>query len=91
MLSLKKNEAIFARCDSFVVETNVHYPTDLTLLFDATRKTIQLITNLCEACDQSTWRQSCYNIRSVKRTLRKLQKLRRSKSKNLKKKRSARG
>jgi IS5 family transposase len=63
----------------------VHYPTDLTLLFDATRKTIQLITNLCEACDQSTWRQSCYNIRSVKRTLRKLQKLPRSKSKNLKK------
>jgi len=63
----------------------VHYPTDLTLLFDATRKTIQLIANLCETCNQSTWRQSRYNIRSVKRALRKLQKLRRSKSKNLKK------
>jgi IS5 family transposase len=55
----------------------------LTLLFDATRKTIQLIAKLCEACDQSTWRQSCYNVRLVKRALRKLQKIRRSKSKNL--------
>ena len=29
-----------AHSDSFVVETNVHYPTDINLLFDATRKTI---------------------------------------------------
>ena len=29
-----------AHSGSFVVETNVHYPTDINLLFDATRKTI---------------------------------------------------
>jgi hypothetical protein len=30
------------RCDSFVVETDVHYPTDINLLFDAVRKMIQV-------------------------------------------------
>jgi len=28
------------RCDSFVVETDVHYPTDIHLLWDALRKLI---------------------------------------------------
>ena len=29
-----------ARCDSFVLETNVHFPTDISLLLDAMRKLI---------------------------------------------------
>ena len=36
----KDGEALRGRCDSFVVETDVHYPTDINLLFDATRKVI---------------------------------------------------
>ena len=43
----KENEALRGRCDSFVVETNVHYPTDINLLFDAMRKVITLIANVC--------------------------------------------
>ena len=39
-LKLKKNDCLTGRCDSFVVETNVHYPTDINLLFDAVRKTM---------------------------------------------------
>ena len=37
--SLKKSLASHCagRCDSFVVETNVHYPTDVSLLWDAMR------------------------------------------------------
>jgi hypothetical protein len=35
------------RCDSFVVETNVEYPTDTRLLFDSVRKVIQLLIRLC--------------------------------------------
>ncbi len=31
---LKKKESLAARCDSFVVETNVHYPTDINLLLE---------------------------------------------------------
>ena len=34
----KKTEELKCRCDSFVVETDVHYPTDINLLFDAMRK-----------------------------------------------------
>ena len=38
----KENEALRGRCDSFVVETDVHYPTDINLLYDAMRKVITL-------------------------------------------------
>ena len=31
----KPGEPLLGRCDSFVVETNVHYPTDVNLLLDA--------------------------------------------------------
>ena len=33
----KPGEPLRGRCDSFVVETNVRYPTDVSLLWDATR------------------------------------------------------
>ena len=41
-LKLKKKDSLAARCDSFVVETHVHYPTDINLLLDALRKAITL-------------------------------------------------
>ncbi len=34
LLKKDENNAITGRCDSFVVETHVHYPTDINLLFD---------------------------------------------------------
>ncbi len=34
----KTEEVLKGSCDSFVVETDVHYPTDTNLLFDAIRK-----------------------------------------------------
>jgi len=34
------------RCDSFVVETDVHFPTDINLLLDAVRKTIETCADL---------------------------------------------
>ncbi|PQP32933.1 ISNCY family transposase, partial [Desulfobacteraceae bacterium SEEP-SAG10] len=37
-----KDENLKGSCDSFVVETNVHYPTDTNLLFDAMQKMISL-------------------------------------------------
>jgi hypothetical protein len=43
----KKDEGLRGRCDSFVVETDVHYPTDINLLLDAVRKVIRLIGVLC--------------------------------------------
>lgn len=39
----KKEEPIRAKTDSYVLETNVHFPTDLNLLWDAQRKCLDLI------------------------------------------------
>ncbi len=82
----KKSEEIKGRCDSFVVETNVHYPTDINLLFDAIRMVISLIAMACVKACISIWRQSGYNIRKIKKLFRKAQKLKHSTSKNSKKK-----
>ncbi len=38
----KQDEVLRGSCDSFVVETDVHFPTDVNLLFDAVRKMISL-------------------------------------------------
>jgi len=78
----KDNNKLRSRCDSFVVETNVHFPTDINLLFDATRKVIQLTSRLCKASKIPGWRQSKHNIKQVKRQAFKLQKLKHSTSKD---------
>lgn len=78
----KKEEILKGRCDSFVVETNVHYPTDINLLFDAIRKVITLVARVCEIVGLTDWRQSKHNIKKVKRLYRKCQKTKRSTSKD---------
>lgn len=69
----KETEVLRGRCDSFVVETNVHYPTDISLLYDAMRQVITLTARLCEAYDEKGWRQPVYNVRHVKRKMRTAQ------------------
>jgi hypothetical protein len=78
----KKDEGLRASCDSFVVETDVHYPTDINLLFDAMRKVIVLIIALCDDLGVSGWRKGLYNLKKVKRYFRKAQQLKRSTSKD---------
>jgi len=78
---VKKNEELRGRCDSFVVETDVHYPTDINLLFDAMRKVINLVARVCDKNGLSSWRQNAYNVRKLKRLHRKAQSLKRSKAK----------
>jgi IS5 family transposase len=75
----KEGEALLGRCDSFVVETNVHYPTDINLLYDAMRKLITLIAQLCDRHGASDWRQQAYNVRHVKRLMRAAQNKKRGK------------
>ena len=56
---LKKNDCeLSGRCDSFVVKTDVHFPTDINLLFDAIRKTITECAQLCQKQGITDWRQS---------------------------------
>jgi len=78
----KKDEGLRGRCDSFVVKTNVHYPTDINLLLDAMRKFIHLIGVFCSVVGLTGWRQSHHNIQTVKKAYRKAQQLKRSSSQN---------
>lgn len=48
---IKKNEgvevlALYTKVDSYVVETNVHFPTDINLLWDSGRKVLDTIAHL---------------------------------------------
>ena len=67
------DKPLLARCDSFVVERNVHFPTDISLLFDALCKAINLTAQSCGRLNLSDWRQFGYNIRQLKKALRKAQ------------------
>ncbi|MFT5101978.1 MAG: IS5 family transposase [Planctomycetaceae bacterium] len=79
---LKKKATLAGRCDSFVVETTVHYPTDINLLLDALRKVIGLTTRYAEAADIGGWRQSEFNQKQIKRAHRQAQQMKRSTSKD---------
>ena len=72
--------ALHVRADSFVVETDVHYPTDLNLLWDALRILIRLIAGLCEELGILGWRQSAYQLRQLKKLYRQVQRLKHSTS-----------
>ena len=82
IITTKKDQPLRGSCDSFVVETDVHYPTDTNLLFDAIRKMISLIAIICSEIGVTAWRQSDHNIKKVKGLLRGIQRLNRSTSKN---------
>lgn len=73
----KKGSPIHAHCDSFVVKTNVHYPTDINLLYDAMRKTIINVMRLCFAKRIEGWRQGNHLIHSIKRQMHRIQNLKR--------------
>jgi transposase, IS5 family len=73
---------LMSRCDSFVVETNVHFPADIIQLYDAIRQAIELCAHLSVQLGSTQWRQSSNNIRTIKRLLRSMQNYKRSTSKN---------
>lgn len=76
------DQALAVRVDSFVVETNVHYPTDINLLWDAIRKTIEIAADLCQEFDLTDWRQSAYHLRQFKKFYRATQKYKRATAKD---------
>ena len=78
----KADEILKGSCDSFPLETNVHYPTDISLLWDAIRKIITLTMQVCNNFNISDWRQGKLNLRKVKAGFRRVQQAKRSTSKN---------
>jgi len=84
-LKINEETGLVGRCDSFVVETDVHFPTDINLLLDAIRKTIETCVKLGEEHGLEGWRQHLYHQRQFKKQYRKVQRLKHSTSKDEKK------
>ena len=55
------------RADSFVMETNIHYPTESSLLYDGLRKIIPQCVRLAEAHGMNGWRQYAHLLKKSKR------------------------
>lgn len=81
------DDTLRGRCDSFVVETHVEFPTDTGMLWDAMRKSIVLTNRLCLSHNISGWRQFTYNLQRLKAHWRKAQMSNRSHQSNADKKR----
>ena len=61
-----------------MVETDVHFPTDINLLYEAMRKVVMLTAELGDRYGMSDWRQHAYNVRHMKRLMRAAQNKKRS-------------
>jgi hypothetical protein len=70
------------RVDSFVAKTDVHFPTDINLLWDAIRKLIEIVAGLCDDVGIAGWRQSAYHLRQFKKLYRQIQRLKHSTSRD---------
>jgi hypothetical protein len=53
----KEDTALRLKTDSFVVESNVHFPTDYNLLWDSVRKSIDMVTKFQKKYNLSGWRK----------------------------------
>ncbi|MGH2612375.1 MAG: ISNCY family transposase [Rhabdochlamydiaceae bacterium] len=61
----KKEEALKLKTDSYAVETNVHFPTDLNLLWDSSRKCLDIVEMLQEISSSLKGWRKIKNIRKV--------------------------
>lgn len=65
-----------------MVESTVHFPTDINLLWDALRCSLRSIGQLGESYQITDWRQWKYQTKQVKKAFRLTQKIKHSTSKN---------
>jgi len=63
------------RGDSFVAETNIHYPTDSSLIRDGLRKVLCLAAALAGLFCLDGWRQHKHLFRQVKKLARKIERI----------------
>jgi len=82
LLNINSSNALKARCDSVVVKTDIHYPTDINLLWDAMRKLVETTGRACHKYSIPGWRQYRYNLKQLKKKFRKIQNSRYSNSKD---------
>ena len=75
----KPGEPLRGRCDSFVVETDVHYPTDVSLLWDAMRCLLRETGRASGEHAVGGWRQWRYLTREVRSLFNRVRSTRRAK------------
>ena len=63
------------RADSFVMETNIHWPTEGTLIRDGIRKVLELCVRIAEPLHLSGWRQSEHLLKKVERLSRRIERI----------------
>jgi IS5 family transposase len=71
------------RGDTFVVETNIHYPTESSLIDDGLRKVVKLAAELAEEHGLSGWRQHEHLLKKVHRQAREIGRRSRAKGERL--------
>jgi len=64
-----------ARADSFVVETNIHYPSESSLVRDGLRKIIEHCARIAAAGDVPGWRQHEHLTKGVKKLSRAIERI----------------
>jgi hypothetical protein len=70
----KKEEKLRVKVDTYVMESNVHFPTDISLLWDAGRKSTKIIMDFEKEFNLEGWRKSKFWLRSMKNQFRDLSK-----------------
>jgi transposase, IS5 family len=63
------------RADSFVVETNIHWPAESTLIRDGVRKIIELCVLIASTRNLVGWRQALYLLKKVKKHSRNIERI----------------
>jgi IS5 family transposase len=68
----KEDTALRLKTDSFVVESNVHFPTDYNLLWDSARKSIDMVNKFQEKYNLPGWRKIKNWRKDIKNKMRAL-------------------
>ena len=68
------------RGDTFVVETNIHYPTESSVIGDGVRKIVSLATELAKEHDVDGWRQATHLLKKARGLVRAIGRASRAKS-----------
>jgi len=73
------------RADSFVVETNIHYPSESSLMLDGVRVILQLCVLFAASFDLDGWRQHAHLLQEVKKIARNIARISSKKGPNYQK------
>jgi len=82
--NLHGTAATKVRADSFVIETDIHYPTESSLIWDGMRKLIPLCAEVAPLVSEPGWRQAKYLKKRVKQYAREISRISASKNPRVK-------